>query len=245
MNYTLTNNITDYVKTGTVPIGRTQVFTRPVIHGTGADNVRFWMWEGTDGLDIVENNADAISVIIPSHDFTLKALFTRFDDVLPNAYYFDPVLWAVEKGVTNGTTDTTFSPGNTCTTANILTFLWRANGSPAPSVANPFSDVPSGSYHEKAAVWAYEKGMVSGNAFKGADACTRAATMKYLWILAGRPESGNPPFTDVSASADYAKAVAWAVAQGVTKGTSDTTFSPNDTCTRGQIVTFLYRHYAQ
>lgn len=171
--------------------------------------------------------------------------YNMFTDVKPDSAFLSAIQWAVVRGITNGTSDTTFSPGNTCTTANIITFLWRANGSPAPSGANPFSDVPSGAYYEKAAVWAYEKGLVSGKAFNGNSPCTRAATMKYLWILAGRPTSRQPPFADVAPDADYAQAISWAVAKGVTNGTSETTFSPDNACTRGQIAAFLYRHYAQ
>ncbi len=240
--FSVSNNITGARLGGAVPAGN----HRPVSCGE-VEGYWFVEWENLEGLTILEGDksSENITFVMPDHAVTLKALFTRFDDVLPGAYYFDPVLWAVERGITNGTTDRTFSPGNTCTTANILTFLWRANGSPEPSAANPFSDVPSGSYYEKAAVWAYENGLVSGNAFNGGSACTRAATMKYLWILAGRPASGTTPFTDVSPNTDYAKAVSWAVAQGVTNGTTATTFSPDNTCTRGQIATFLYRHYAQ
>lgn len=171
------------------------------------------------------------------------ALHYGFVDVPSSAYYADAVNWAVAQGITNGTTETTFSPNNTCTTANIITFLWRANGSPEPKASNPFSDVQTGQYYAKAAVWAYEKDMVTGRTFGGNANCTRAATMKYLWILSGRPSSSFNPFTDVSNNADYAQAVAWAVAQGVTNGKTATTFAPDDTCTRGQIVTFLLRYY--
>ena len=180
---------------------------------------------------------------------TLTALYdpipNPFEEIQEGNYFYYAVLWAVNKGITKGTTDTTFSPYNTCTTANIITFLWRASGSPEPAGANPFRDVSAGSYYEKAAVWASEKGMVSGDTFNGNSPCTRAAVMKYLWILAGKPSAGDSPFTDVPNSADYAQAVAWAVQRGVTNGKTETTFAPNETCTRGQIVTFLYRYYKQ
>ena len=169
----------------------------------------------------------------------------KFDDVDSSAYYADAVNRAVAMGITNGTSANTFSPNNTCTTANIITFLWRANGSPEPKTSNPFSDVGAGEYYAKAAAWAYENGMVSGGTFNGDSPCTRAATMKYLWILAGKPSvSGSNSFTDVANSADYAQAVLWAVQRGVTNGTTATTFAPDNTCTRGQIVTFLLRYYA-
>lgn len=167
-----------------------------------------------------------------------------FSDVRADVYYADAVLWAVENGITSGTSATTFSPNNTCTTAQILTFLWRANGSPVVSGDNPFSDVSTGAYYYQAALWAREKGLISGSAFNGDTPCTRAATVTYLWKLAGQPSAGASGFTDVPSSASYAQAVAWAVREGITSGTSASTFSPNNTCTRAQIVTFLYRAMA-
>ncbi|MBQ9975738.1 MAG: S-layer homology domain-containing protein, partial [Clostridia bacterium] len=126
--------------------------------------------------------------------------------------------------------------------AQILTFMWRAAGSPSAIIENPFTDVKVTDYYYKAALWAYSKGMVSGILFAGDTPCTRSATVVYLWKNADSPATsyrGN--FSDVSDSSDYAQAVAWAVENGVTLGTSETTFSPNATCTRGQIVTFLKR----
>lgn len=167
-----------------------------------------------------------------------------FTDVKSDAYYADAVEWAVDEGITSGTTASTFSPNNTCTTAQILTFLWRANGSPAASGGNPFTDVSASAYYYQAARWAREKGLISGSAFNGDTPCTRAATVTYLWKLAGQPSAGASGFTDVPSSASYAQAVAWAVREGITSGTSASTFSPNNTCTRAQIVTFLYRDMA-
>ena len=164
-----------------------------------------------------------------------------FSDVKTGDYFAEPVLWAVEKGITAGTSATTFSPNTDCTTAQILSFLWRANGSPKPTTVNPFSDVKSGDWYADAAAWAYEKGLVSGTAFGGDTLCTRSMAVTYMWKAAGSPSARAASFTDVSAGAEYADAVAWAVEQGVTAGTSDTTFSPDSVCTRGQIVSFLYR----
>ena len=164
-----------------------------------------------------------------------------FTDVKKTDWFADPVLWAVEKNITAGTSDTTFSPNADCTTAQILSFLWRANGSPKPTTVNPFSDVKSGDWYADAAAWAYEKGLVSGTAFGGDTLCTRSMAVTYMWKAAGSPSARAASFTDVSAGAEYADAVAWAVEQGVTAGTSDTTFSPDSVCTRGQIVSFLYR----
>lgn len=186
--------------------------------------------------DILMDNS-----IVPAEEIP-PTIGEKFSDVAADAYYSDPVAWAVEKGITTGTSATTFSPNNTCTTAQILTFLWRAKGSPEPSVANPFADVKDTDYYYKAALWAYENGMISGTTFGGGTPCTRSSTVTYLWKLAGQPvPQGANPFADVSGDA---KAVVWAMEQGITSGTSATTFSPDATCTRAQIVTFLYRDMA-
>jgi len=165
-----------------------------------------------------------------------------FSDVKESDYFAQPVLWAVEKGVTSGTSATTFSPNQTCTTAQILTMIWAANGSPKPSGPNPFPDVKESDYFYQAALWAYEQGLVSGAQLNGGNACTRGSTVEYLWKLAGSPDAGESRFADAGA---YSQAVAWASGRGITGGTSDTTFSPNQTCTRGQIMTFLYKNFAQ
>lgn len=171
-----------------------------------------------------------------------EATVEPFTDVKVSAYYAEPVKWAVDRGVTVGTSATTFSPDATCTKAQILTFIWRVAGSPTPSLANPFTNLSGSEYYAKAAVWAYSMGMVSGTVFDANKACTRAMTMDYLWKQAGSPTvAASGKFTDVSSSAAYATAVAWAVDNGVTVGTSNTTFSPDGICTRGQIMTFLYR----
>ena len=164
-----------------------------------------------------------------------------FYDVQERDWFADPVQWAVENKITNGTDSNHFSPNATCTTAQILTFLWRAAGSPEPGIPNPFTDVKSSDYFYKAAVWAAEKGLVSGSKFNGSTPCTRSATVTYLWKLSGSPIGGTNTFHDVSSSAPYSQAVAWAVDKGVTSGTGNNKFSPDETCTRGQIVTFLYR----
>lgn len=171
---------------------------------------------------------------------------TPFADVASDAYYCQAVQWAVEKGITTGTSATTFSPDSTCTTAQILTFLWRANGSPEPTKAATFTDVSADAYYAKAAAWAAEKGLVSGTTFGGDTPCTRMATVTYLWKLAGQPSlSATAAFTDLPNDVSAQKAVSWAVEQGITTGTGATTFSPNGICTRGQIVTFLHRDLAK
>lgn len=169
----------------------------------------------------------------------------QFTDVFITDYYADPVLWAIEKEITTGTTETTFSPGSTCTNAQILTFLWRAYGCPEAAIENPFSNLTGDEYYYEAALWAYENGMVSAQVFDAGASCTRSATVRYLWQAAGKPEpSSLSSFADVPADADYATAVSWAVEQDITNGTSDTAFSPDQICSRGQIVTFLYRNLA-
>lgn len=168
-------------------------------------------------------------------------LNSNFADVADDAYYKDPVKWAVRYGVTNGTSTTRFSPNQTCTTAQILTFLWRAKGSPEPTFDNLFTDVKSTDYYSKAAHWACEQGLISSGQLNGNSPCTRGMTVTYLWRLAGSPDVGESSFADAG---QYSRAVEWAVKQGITKGTSATAFSPDATCTRGQIMTFLYRAMA-
>ena len=180
--------------------------------------------------------------IVPEEETPSAPVFT---DVPADAWYAAPVAWAVEQGITAGTTPTTFGPDDTCTTAQILTFLWRACGSPAPAASAPFDDVAADSWYAAPAAWAYEEGLVSGGTFNGESPCTRASTVTYLWKLAGSPESGGAVFDDVAADASYAQAVSWAVQEGITAGTGDTTFGPDDTCTRSQIMTFLYRDFSE
>ncbi len=169
-----------------------------------------------------------------------------FVDVPVNAYYADAVAWAVKQGITNGTTSTTFSPENSCTRAQMVTFLWRAEGSPSPkNKDNPFADVTDKAYYYDAVLWAVEQGITTGTSatnFSPEDIVTRGQTVTFLHRAAGTPEtSAANPFTDVAANVFYSKAAIWAAEQDITKGTTGTTFSPNDNCTRGQIVTFLYR----
>ena len=169
-----------------------------------------------------------------------------FTDVADDAYYADAVVWAVSKSITSGATATTFVPNASCTRGQMVTFLWRANGSPEPkSTATSFTDVKSGAYYEKAVAWAVENNVTTGTSaatFSPDATVTRAQAVTFQWRAAGAPASeGTNAFTDVSASAFYAPAVQWAVNAGVTTGTSATTFSPNSSCLRAQIVSFLYR----
>lgn len=168
-----------------------------------------------------------------------------FADVPSGAWYAQAVRWAVSKGITSGTGRTTFSPNRVCTRAQILTFLWRLAGSPSTAGSIPYRDVPSGKYYAPAIRWALQKKIatgVSSTAFGPERACTRGEAVTFLWKYSGSPAvSGGTAFRDVSSSASYAKAVRWAASRGITSGTTKTTFSPNQSCTRAQIVTFLYR----
>ena len=175
----------------------------------------------------------------------VKKSAQTFVDVPENAYYAPAVAWAVEKGVTEGTSATTFSPDAACTRAQIVTFLYRAAGSPAvKSTVNPFTDVTASDYYYNAVLWAVENGITTGTSettFSPNESCTRAQCVTFLYRAVGSAATAKAIFTDVSADAYYAPAVDWAVEKGVTTGTSATTFSPDDACTRAQIVTFLYR----
>ncbi len=174
------------------------------------------------------------------------AAAARFTDVPFDAYCQRAVGWAVSHGVTSGATETTFAPGEACTRAQAVTFLWRAAGSPVPKGdANPFADVKVGAYYYDAVLWAVENGITSGTSattFSPDATCTRAQIVTFLWRSQASPSAGAVnPFADVAADAFYASAVLWAVEHGITAGTSADTFSPNANCTRAQIVTFLWR----
>ena len=173
-----------------------------------------------------------------------------FIDVKEGDYYFDPVLWAVEAGITTGTTKNTFAPENSCTRAQVVTFLWRACGSPEPmSAVNPFTDVADGTYYYKAVLWAVEQGITTGTTattFSPEDTCTRGQVATFLWRAQGRPAPAEnaEPFSDVAENVYYYEPILWAVENNITQGTGKGRFSPENECTRGQIVTFLYRTLA-
>lgn len=186
---------------------------------------------------------------MPASKVTVSAEFAEietldFADVSTDAYYYEAVKWAAKKGITGGTGDGTFNPNGACTRAHIVTFLWRAAGSPEPKSTVSFADVPAGSYYAKAVAWAVENGITLGTGdgtFSPNATCTRAQSVTFLYRALGTAPTTVNGFTDVTADAFYADAVAWAVESGVTNGTTDSTFSPNNGCTRAQIVTFLYR----
>ena len=201
-------------------------------------------------------NADTQAAVDAAKDALLKAIDDlelkpapfRFDDVQNESdYFFDPVYWAVDKGITTGTSEKLFSPDAGCTRAQVVTFLWRAAGKPEPtSSVNPFDDVAEGQYYYKAVLWAVEKGITTGTSattFRPERTCTRGQIVTFLWRYFGEPEpeTTKNPFEDVPESQYYYKAILWAVENNITTGTTPTTFRPDNTCTRAQIVTFLYR----
>ena len=173
-----------------------------------------------------------------------------FVDVREGQYYYDAVLWAVGNGITAGTSATTFSPKADCTRAQVVTFLWRAAGSPEPkSSYNPFKDIKANAYYYKAVLWAVENKITAGTSattFSPNASCTRAQVVTFLWRYEGSPapSSHSNPFQDVKSGSYYYTAVLWAVERNVTSGTSSNTFSPKAACTRAQVVTFLYRDIA-
>ena len=192
-------------------------------------------------------------VVVDTTTVILYAKWVRvselpFTDVAVTDYYYDAVLWAAENGITGGVDDTHFAPNAPCTRAQIVTFLWRAAGSPAPKSSDmPFEDVAAGSYYHDAVLWAVEQGITVGTSattFSPDDTCTRAHNVTFLWRAQQSPAAGSAnPFLDVASDAYYTDAVLWAVKNGITVGTNaaGTTFSPDDDCTRAQIVTFLFR----
>ena len=172
-----------------------------------------------------------------------------FVDVKEGAFYKEAVDWAVAMGVTAGTDDTHFSPNADCTRGQVVTFLWRAAGSPEPTkTSHPFTDVKESAFYYKAMLWAVENGITNGTSattFAPGATCTRGQVVAFLWRAKGQPKATvtTHKFTDVKTGAFYYDAMLWAVEKGITKGMSDTTFAPGRTCTRGQVVTFLYRAY--
>lgn len=176
---------------------------------------------------------------------TIPKLTNPFEDVDEQAYYFQPVIWAVNAGITTGVNETQFRPDAPCTRGQAVTFLWRAAGKPEPTCGNPFADVPAGSYYERAVLWAYESGITNGTDpghFSPDKTCTRAQVVTFLHRYRGCPEpERTTAFSDVTKGAYYYQAVLWAAQEGITVGTDSSHFRPELECNRGQIVTFLYR----
>ena len=199
-----------------------------------------------------EQISDTVIVFfMPASDVEMEIYFTAlespFKDVKETDYFYEPVLWAVSYGITAGVGNERFAPNDPCTRAQVVTFLWRAAGEPEPvSGNNPFKDVKASDYYYKAVLWAVENGITAGtsaNKFSPTAPCTRAQVVSFLWRAAGEPDPfhGYNPFTDVKPSDYYSTAVMWAVENRITAGMTNTTFAPGNTCTRGQVVSFLYR----
>ena len=204
-------------------------------------------------LELTDKGSGKYTFTMPAGKVTIKADFTAqtvdsvFADVSADAYYYEAVKWAADKGITGGIGDSLFAPNQSCTRAQIVTFLWRAAGSPEPSALSDFTDVPSDKYYAKAVAWAVENGITNGTTdttFGPDETCTRAHGVTFLSRAAkANTASGNSNFADVDANAYYASAVKWAVDNGITNGISSSLFGPDSSCTRAQIVTFLYRMY--
>lgn len=202
--------------------------------------------EGTATITVTCGTKSAACTVTVSKPLVPEVPGTSFTDVPTGAYYEEAVGWAVEKGITKGTSDSTFTPDGVCTRAQAVTFLWRAAGSPAAKAsALPFADVKAGSYYDDAVRWAVENGVTVGTSattFSPNATCSRAQIVTFLWRAQKSPAAGSAnPFDDVAGSAYYADAVQWAVQKNITKGTGATAFSPDANCIRAQIVTFLYR----
>ena len=227
--------------------GRDQTFTITPDKGYAVSNVKI------DGKSIGAVKSYTFENVRRTH--TIEVIFMKangnpqtgvFVDVATGSYYEDAVDWAVENGITQGTDDTHFAPDGICTRAQAVAFLWRAAGSPKLKTRTmPFTDVPAGSYYYDAVLWAVENGITEGTSdttFSPNMTCTRAQIVAFLWRSEKSPAAGTAnPFADVKSTAYYADAVLWAAKEDITKGTTNTTFSPNADCTRAQIVTFLYR----
>ena len=227
--------------------GRDQTFTITPDKSYAVSNVKI------DGKSIGAVKSYTFENVRRTH--TIEVIFMKangnpqtgvFVDVATGSYYEDAVDWAVGNGITQGTDDTHFSPDGICTRAQAVAFLWRAAGSPKPETRTmPFADVPAGSYYYDAVLWAVENGITKGTSdttFNPNMTCTRAQIVAFLWRSEKSPAAGTAnPFADVKSTAYYADAVLWAVKENITRGTTNTTFSPDADCTRAQIVTFLWR----
>ena len=205
-------------------------------------------------IAVTDNGNGTFTFQMPDSKVTVEPVFSwdnPFVDVAGDAYYAPAVEWALKNEVTDGTSDTTFSPDAGCTRAQIVTFLWRAAGCPEPAGMSSFTDVSVDAYYAKAVAWAAEQGITGGTGdgttFSPDAVCTRGQIVTFLWRAEKSPAVGTAnPFTDVEADAYYAGATNWAVENGITEGTGDgTTFSPANDCTRAQIVTFLYRFFVK
>ena len=203
-------------------------------------------------LKLTDKGNGKYTFTMPASKVEVNATFVKeveispFSDVSTSAYYYEAVKWAQEKGITGGIGNGLFGPNQPCTRAQIVTFLWRAAGSPEPKSMSSFSDVSADSYYAKAVAWAVENGITTGTGdgkFSPDATCTRAQSVTFLFRAIGKLVDSKAEFSDVLTDSYYANAVAWAVENGVTNGIGDGLFGPDNSCTRAQIVTFLYRTY--
>lgn len=250
----------DDVKHGTVTVSPKSASKGDTVTITAAPDKGYTLESLTvldkDGkaLELTDKGSGKYTFVMPAGKVTVKAVFMDdntmlnfFTDVHAEDYYYDAVLWAAQKGITGGMSDTLFAPNAACPRAQIVTFLWRTAGSPEPSALSSFADVPADAYYAKAVAWAVENGITEGTSdttFAPGTICTRAQGAALLYRAAGSPAvSGSASFTDVPADAYYADAAAWAEQKGITDGIGNGLFGPRNNCTRAQIVTFLYRLY--
>ena len=203
-------------------------------------------------LKLTDKGNGKYTFTMPASKVEIKATFVKkvetspFSDVSTNAYYYEAVKWAQEKGITGGIGNGLFGPNQPCTRAQIVTFLWRAAGSPEPKTMSSFADVSMDAYYAKAVAWAVENGITTGTGdgkFSPDATCTRAQSVTFLFRAIGKLVDSKAEFSDVLADSYYANAVDWAVENGVTNGIGDGLFGPDNSCTRAQIVTFLFRAY--
>ena len=203
-------------------------------------------------LKLTDKGNGKYTFTMPAGKVEINAAFVKevetspFSDVSASAYYYEAVKWAQEKGITGGIGNGLFGPNQPCTRAQIVTFLWRAAGSPEPKAMSSFADVSTDAYYAKAVAWAVENGITTGTGdgkFSPDATCTRAQSVTFLFRAIGKLVDSKAEFSDVLTDSYYANAVAWAVENGVTNGIGDGLFGPNNSCTRAQIVTFLYRTY--
>ena len=254
-------NVPDKTENGSVTVspknasaGSTVTITVKPDSGYVLETISVTDKNGND-LKLTNKGNGKYTFTMPGSKVEVKATFMEdnsvlnfFYDVPNDAYYYEAVKWAVENGITGGVGNSLFAPNQPCTRAQIVTFLWRAAGSPEPKNMSNFSDVPADSYYAKAVAWAVENGITTGTGDGkfGPDAtCTRAQSVTFLFRASKASANGAPAFSDVAATAYYAEAVKWATNNGITNGIGDNLFGSDNDCTRAQIVTFLYRMYQE
>ena len=248
------NPITATVETGlggTVALSHTESTAGEIITLTAIPDEGYRVAQITGVSGLTDNGDGTYTFAMPSRAVNIKVLFLRhenpFLDVNETHFFYAPVLWAVENGITSGMSADTFGPMVVCNRAQVVTFLWRYAGSPEPTVTeNPFTDVPAGSFYEKPVLWAVENGItkgVSATLFGPNMLCNRAQVVTFLWRIMEQPApaTSEHPFTDVDAGSFYELPVLWALENGITTGATATTFTPVGQCLRAQVVTFLYR----